>query len=85
VQSYTLYLHEDAARRFAALALRDQRRLAPILDRLKTQPFLAGDYRESDAVGRHQEVLLVDRWLITFRADHAASEMSILRIESVEE
>lgn len=85
MQPYTLYLHENAAHRFGTLAPRDQRRIALILERLKSQPFLSGDYRESDAAGRVQEVLLVDCWLITFRADHAVSEMRILRLESVDD
>lgn len=70
---------------FAKVARADQRKLATILDQLKTTPFRRGDLQEPDATGRVNEVLVVGEWLVTYWPDHAARELRIVRLERVED
>jgi len=85
VRAYEIVLHEEALAMLAGGTRPTQRRLLRLLDDLKTNPFRRGDFQESDADGRLNEVLLVDDWLVTFWSDHAAREMRIVRLEKANE
>jgi hypothetical protein len=80
-----MVLHEEAWGALAASARLRQRRLLRLLDELRGDPFRSGDFREVDAYGRANEVLLVDEWLVTFWCDHAAREIRIVRLEKADE
>ena len=82
---YPLVLSEGAAMTFATVALRDRRKLAAILDRLKATPFRHGDLQERDASGRVNEVLVIGEWLVTYWPDHAARELRVVRVERIED
>ena len=62
-----------------------QRKLAIILDGVKAAPFRPGDLQERDAQGRVNEVLVAAEWLVTYWADHAVSEVRIVRLERIED
>ena len=85
MRAYEIVLHEEALAMLAGGTRPTQRRLLRLLDDLKTNPFRRGDFQESDADGRLNEVLLVDDWLVTFWSDHAAREMRIVRLEKANE
>jgi len=62
-----------------------QRKLAVILDEVKSAPFRPGDLQERDAQGRVNEVLVVGDWLVTYWPDHAVRELRVVRLERVED
>lgn len=64
------------------LPKRSRDRLLDFFRRLASSPFSQGDYHETDQRGFPLEVKLVDdRFLITWRADHAMKEIRILSLE----
>lgn len=81
---YTYTLGEVAVHAFAQLPTRQRARLLRIFDRLARLPHQAGDYREAGTSKRLYEVKLIDETLITWWTDHAAKEVCIVRIETVE-
>lgn len=80
---YELVLSEAAVFRLVAASKAGQRRIGRLLDRIKSEPFQAGDLHESDADGRVHEIVLDGDWLVTFWTDHAAKEVRVVRIEEV--
>jgi hypothetical protein len=58
-------------------------RLERLFSKLGAQPFSRGDYQERDSSGRTLEVLLQERWLITYWADHATKQVHVIDLEDV--
>jgi hypothetical protein len=85
VSSHELVFSETAARVFVEASRSDQRRLGIILDELKTSPFRGGELQEIDAAGRIHEIFVIGDWIVTCWADHAAKEMRLVRLETVED
>lgn len=83
MDTYALVLDEVAVKAIVMAARAEQRRLATILDQVKTAPFRAGDYQQRDKTGRMNEVVLFDDWLVTFWSDHAVREIRIVNLEQV--
>ncbi len=66
-------------------ATEEQRdKLIGLLTRLRQQPFLQGDFRESDASGRTNEVVLLDDMLVFFWSDHAVKTVRVTKLDFVE-
>ena len=59
--------------------------LADTMEALKVDPFCVGDFQENDTQDRINEVTLVGDWLITYWSDHAAREIRVIKIESIED
>jgi hypothetical protein len=85
VRAYEIILHEEVVEILASLRRPAQRSLLRMFDDLRKKPFRRGDFQESDADGRVNEVLLVDDWLVTFWTDHATREMRVVRLENANE
>lgn len=84
MSGYGYALGEEAVHGFASLPPRQRAHLLRALDRLARRPNQPGDYQEAGASGRIYEVKLVDDRLLTWWTDHAAKEVRIVRIESVD-
>lgn len=84
MSGYAYALGEEAVRAFTCLPSNQRAQLLPAFDLLARQPHQKGDYREAGASGRIYEIKLVDETLVTWWTDHAAKEVRIVRIESVE-
>ena len=74
-------LSAEAHRAVVQLPIRQREKRADYFDQIAARPATKGDFVEYDSVGRPHEVKLVDDFLITFRADHAAREIRIVRVE----
>lgn len=85
MDAYELVLSEAAAMTLATVSRPAQRKLAVILDEVKSAPFRPGDLQERDAQGRVNEVLVVGDWLVTYWPDHAVRELRVVRLERVED
>jgi hypothetical protein len=85
VVSYSLVLHEEAARRIVNASRTEQRQLSVILDGLKLAPFRKGDLQELDVNDRVNEIMVIGDWLVTIWVDHAVREIRVVRIESSED
>ena len=76
-------LNGEAFRFLLTLKVADRDALDHAFQALADNPFTAGDYQECNEDGQTTEVLLRGRFVVTFRADHAAKEVRILRVERV--
>jgi hypothetical protein len=63
---------------------KERRRLIQFAESLKSNPTLAGDFVEEDDDARPLQMKLVDRFLVTYWADHAVKEVKIVRIETAD-
>lgn len=61
----------------------DAGQLVAFLSRMAASPFTSGDYQESDNQGRQVEVVLHERWLISFWPDHAVKLLHVVDIQVV--
>ncbi|MDI1250472.1 MAG: hypothetical protein PSV13_16550 [Lacunisphaera sp.] len=81
---YAYALGEEAVRAFTSLPSNQRSQLLRAFDSLTRLPHQKGDYREAGASGRIYEIKLIDETLVTWWIDHAAKEVRIVRVESVE-
>ena len=61
---------------------RDMRVLDDWLDRIERLPGTPGDYTELDDTSRELQVVVLDKFAITYWPDHAVREVRIVRIET---
>ncbi len=85
MRTYEVILHEQAWTALHATKGADRQRLLDVLDQVKTTPFRPGDYRQRDATGRVNEVVLIGQWLVTFWSDHAVGEIRVVELERADE
>lgn len=50
--------------------------------RIAEDPYLPGDFKDSDEIGRPLEVKLVGQYAITYWADHAVKEIKVINVEA---
>jgi hypothetical protein len=79
--SYSVYIEAGIAAALAGFKATERNRILRLLDRLRNDPFLAGDYIESDDIGRPMQVLVVGHHAVVFWADHAMKEVKILDLK----
>ncbi len=84
MSSYGYALGEEAVQIFTSLPALQRAKLLRAFDRLARSPNGPGDYQEAGASERLYEVKLLDELLLTWWVDHAAKEVRIVRIESVD-
>ncbi len=80
MRPYAVFVHEDVL----ALLMRGPDRGALILkfiQQIAADPYLVGDFKDSDDIGRPLEVKLVGSYAITYWADHAVKEIKIVNLE----
>lgn len=69
---------------FHQLPRRQREHLLALFRQLAAHPFTSGDYREPDTHGESLEVSLFENeFLVTWRSDHAAKQVRIVRVEVV--
>lgn len=79
--SYSVYVEARVAESLPRLKSAERERLLRFCHKLRTDPFLEGDYIEHDDIGRLLQVLVVGRHAIVFWADHAIQEVKILDLK----
>lgn len=78
---YAVYVEGRLAELLPRLKRTERDRLLRRLERLRTNPFLEGDYTEQDEVGRPIQVLLVGRFAVFFWASHADKKVKVLDLK----
>ena len=79
---YSVYLESSVAEHLFGLKSKEQNQLIRLFEKLRSNPFLDGDYIEHDDVGRHIQVLVIGRFAVCYWADHAAKEVKILDLKT---
>lgn len=82
--AYSYAVGDEAVHAFALLSAKRRAKLLRFFDRVTHDPFQSGDYSEAGATGRVYELKLIDDVLVSWWVDHAAREIRIVRIESVD-
>jgi hypothetical protein len=79
--SYRYTIDQTADEVLARLPRREATGLRGLFRVLAEHPFTAGLQRVTDNDGRACEVVAHDRFVVTYRADHAGREMRIVAVE----
>lgn len=79
--SCTVFVHEDV---LSFLLQADGRgeSILKFIRRIAEDPYLPGDFKDSDEIGRPLEVKLVGQYAVTYWADHAVKEIKVINIEA---
>ena len=81
---YRYCLDETCGEFLCGLPSRPRKKLIGFFRSLTDNPFMQGDYRETDAAGAPLEVVLVeDEFLVTWHADHAVKRIFVVGLERV--
>jgi len=79
--SYSVYIESSVAESLSGLKSTERNQLLRLFNKLRSYPFLEGDYVERDDIGRLMQVLVVGRRAVVFWADHAVKEVKILDLK----
>jgi hypothetical protein len=80
MQPYAVYINQ-AALDSAPHSGSQRKMVMRFIGSLADNPFTAGDFSEKDNVGRTVQIKLVERYAVTFWADHAVCEIKITHIK----
>lgn len=80
---YRYLVAQAVDEKIAALSIRDQRQLRGFFRSLAEDPFAAADQQVTDAVGRINYVKQHERFVLTYRTDHAGGEVRIVAVELI--
>ena len=80
MQPYAVYAHERVFE-FLLNAGRQKQLVLAFLRRLSNDPYVEGDFKDIDEIGRPLEVKLVGPYAITYWADHAGKEIKVINVE----
>ena len=80
MRPYKVYINQEALATTPRSGSQ-RRRVMNFVGSLALNPNNTGDFSEKDAVGRTVFVKIVDRFAITFWADHAVSEIKVTHIK----
>lgn len=81
---YRPVFSDSAVAFFISLARRQQRILLDRAHELAADPFLAPDFRETDAEGRDLGHVVVGDFVFTYWVDHAARQVMITDVDGTE-
>ena len=79
--SYSVYVEASVAESLPRLKSAERERLLRFFNKLRTNPFLEGDYIEHDNIGRLLQVFVIGRHAVVFWVDHAVKEVKILDLK----
>jgi len=79
---YTVVFHSAAAEPLFTIPRRGRSGLMTFFSALERDPHQRGDYVETDADGRPNQVKIVGRWAVTYWPDHAVKEVRVVRLEN---
>jgi len=84
VTDYDLAVDLEVLQQLLRVDEEQREQVIELLMRLRRQPFMQGEFRESDDTGRPNEVVLAGEMLVFFWSDHAAKAVRVTKVESVE-
>lgn len=76
--SYSVFVESHIAESFPQMKLKERNQILRLLKKLRTNPFLEGDYVERDNIGRLMQVVIVGQSAVVFWADHAVKEVKVI-------
>ena len=79
--SYSVYIESGVAESLPGLKSKERNQLIRFFNKLRSNPFLDGDYVERDDIGRLMQVIVVGRHAVVFWADHAVKEIKVLDLK----
>jgi len=79
--SYSVYVEARVAESIPQLKTAERERVLRFFHKLRTDPFLEGDYTEHDDIGRLLQVFVMGRHAVVFWTDHAVKEIKILDLK----
>lgn len=80
-RGWKVVLNDDAVEFLLGCRAPARRSLIGLLDKLRNDPQMTGDFVEYDDSGRPLQVKLHRQFLVTFWTDHAVKEIRIVQIE----
>lgn len=80
LRPYDVFIHESLVSCAPRTGAHRQRIMA-FVRHLARNPFLHGDYQDTDAAGHTIEVSVVGKFAVSFHADHAAREVRVVNIQ----
>jgi len=72
---YSVYIESVVAESLTGLKSKERNQLLRFFNKLRSNPFLDGDYVERGDIGRLMQVIVVGRYAVVFWADHAVKEI----------
>jgi hypothetical protein len=76
--AYSVFVESHIAETFSLLKLKQRNQILRLFRKLRTNPFMEGDYVERDDIGRLIQVVIVGQHAVVFWADHAVKEVKII-------
>jgi hypothetical protein len=75
---YSVFVESHIAELFPQMKFQQRNQILHLFRKLRTNPFLEGDYVERDDIGRLMQVVIVGHSALVFWADHAAKEVKVI-------
>ncbi len=76
--AYSVFVGSHIAELFPQMKFKERNQILRLFNKLRTRPFLEGDYVERDSIGRLMQVVIVGQSALVFWADHAVKEVKII-------
>lgn len=81
---YTVFLHLEVTEALRSFSRHERDGILRLAHSLARNPFQSGDFRETDARGRANEVKLVRELAVVYYVDDADSEVRLLEVRRVD-
>jgi mRNA-degrading endonuclease RelE of RelBE toxin-antitoxin system len=78
VTSYSVYVESHIAEVLHSLRPKERNQVLRLLDKLRRDPFLEGDYAEQDSIGRPIQVVIIGRHALVYWVDHPVREVKVI-------
>ena len=72
---YSVYIESVVAESLTGLKSKERNQLLRFFNKLRSNPFLDGDYVERGDIGRLMQVIVVGRYAVVFWADNSVKEI----------
>ena len=76
--SYSVYVESHIAESVGQMKLKERNQILRLFGKLRTDPFVEGDYVERDSIGRLMQVVIVGSHAVVFWVDHAVKEVKVI-------
>ena len=76
--SYSVFVESHIAESLSQMKPKERDQILRLLKKLRSNPFLEGDYVERDNIGRLMQVVIVGQNAVVFWADHAVKEVKVI-------
>lgn len=81
MSSYSVFVESHIAESLPQMKLKERNQILGLLKKLRSNPFLEGDYVERDNIGRPVQVVVVGNHALWFWTDHAVKEVKVIDLK----